>query len=174
MKRGFNRLALRFALVSALVLVGGPLGGNSYADTASSIASATVVEPVSVNESTPGLSVSTFVSDSTGSLLVRIPGDGLCAASGAGDEDTAHSLTVIGDESAGRTNTRDDFIALFAGNGTLIGTAPIPSGGSPSALCAGGGGDIKNLPTLSTVLVVGAASVTGPYAGTFPVTIAFN
>ena len=174
MKRNFKPFALKFVLLSVLVLGGVILGGNGYAATASSSASATVIgNPVSLDDSTPGLSVSTFVSDSTGDLLIRIPGDGLCATSGGAGDVIAPSFTAIGDESAGRTMTMADFIAFSAGNGTLISTSGRPTSGTTPVVCGGDGKVIKPSPTFSTVLV-GPAKVSGPYAGTFSVTVVFN
>jgi len=174
MKRDFKPFAPKLVLISALFLGGGIMGGNSYAATASSTASATVVgDPVSLDESTPGLSVSTFVSDSTGDLLIRIPGNGLCATSGGADDITAPSFTAIGDESAGRTMTMADFIALSAGNGKLTSTSSRPTGGTTPVVCGGDGKIIKPSPTFSTVLI-GPAKVSGPNAGTFSVTVVFN
>jgi hypothetical protein len=174
MKRDNKPFAPKLVLVSALLLGGGITGGNSYAATASSSASATVVgDPVSLNDSTPGLSVSTFVSDSTGDLLIRIPGDGLCATSGGAEDVTAPSFTAIGDENARRTMTMADFIALTSGNGTLTGTSGRPTSGTTPVVCGGDGRVIKPSPMFSTVLV-GPANVSGPNAGTFSVTVVFN
>jgi hypothetical protein len=172
--RDLKQSALKFVLVSAFVFWGVSMGGNSYAASASSSATATVVgDPVSLDESTPGLSVSTFVSDSTGDLLIRIPGDGLCATSGGEEDVTAPSFTAIGDERAKRTMTMSDFIALSAGNGTLTSNAAGAINGSTPVVCGGDGRVIKPSPTFSTILV-GAATVSGPYAGTFSVTVVFN
>jgi len=149
-------------------------GQNAYAATASSSATATVIGgSVSLNASTPGLSVSTFVSDSTGDLLIRIPGDGLCASSGGSEDIKAPSFTAIGDEGAGQKMTMSDFISLSAGHGTLTSNAGAPSGDSTPVVCGAGGKAIKPSPTFSTVLV-GPATVSGPYAGTFTVTVVFN
>ena len=172
--RDLKQSALTFVLVSAFVFWGGIMGGNSYAASASSSASATVVgNPVSLDDATPGLSVSTFVGDSTGDLLIRIPGDGLCATSGGTNDVTAPSFAAIGDESARRTMTMADFIALSAGNGTLASTAAPPTTGTTPVVCGGDGRVIKPSTTFSTILV-GPATVSGPYAGTFTVTVVFN
>jgi hypothetical protein len=174
MKLDNKPFALKLVLISALLLCGGITGGNSYAATASSTASATVVgDPVSLDGSTLGLSVSTFVSDSTGDLLIRIPGNGLCATSGGAGDVTAPSFTAIGHESTGRTMTMADFIALSAGNGTLTSASGRPTGGTTPVVCGGDGRVIKPSPTFSTVLV-GPAKVSGPNAGTFSVTVVFN
>jgi hypothetical protein len=174
MKRDHKPFAPKLVLVSALLLGGGITGGNGYAATASSATSATVVgDPVSLDDSTPGLSVSTFVSDSTGDLLIRLPGNGLCATSGAADDVTAPSFTAIGDESARRTMTMSDFVALSSGNGTLTGTTSRPTTGTTPVVCGGDGRVLKPSPMFSTVLV-GPAKVSGPNAGTFSVTVVFN
>jgi len=174
MKRDNKPFAPKLVLVSALLLGGGITGGNGYAATASSMAGATVVgNPVSLDDVTPGLLVSTFVSDSTGDLLIRIPGDGLCATSGGAGDVTAPSFTAIGDESARRTMTMADFIALSSGKGTLTSTSGRPTTGTTPVVCGGDGRVIKPSPTFSTVLV-GPAKVSGPNAGTFSVTVVFN
>jgi hypothetical protein len=169
-----KHLASRTMLVVAVLLAAGLTAGNGYAATASSSATATIIgDPVSLSASAPGLSVSTFVSDSTGDLLIRIPGNGLCATPGGSSDITAPSFTAIGDESARQTMTMSDFISLSTGNGTLTSTAGRPSGDSTAVVCGGDGKPIKPSPTFSTVLV-GPARVSGPYAGTFTVTVVFN
>jgi len=174
MKRDVKTFGPVLAVVPVLLLCGGIMGGNGYAATASSSATATVIgDPVSLGDSTPGLSVSTFVSDSTGDLLIRIPGNGLCATPGGAEDITAPSFTAIGDEAAGRTLTMADFISLSAGHGTLSSNAGRPAGDSTPVVCGGNGKAIKPSPTFSSVLV-GPAKVSGPYAGTFSVTVVFN
>jgi hypothetical protein len=174
MRRNFKSLPSSFMLIAAILLAGVTPGGKAHAATASSSASATVVgDPVSLSDSTPGLSVSTFVSDSTGDLLIRIPGSGLCATPGGSEDIAAPSFTAIGDEAARQTMTMSDFVSLSAGDGTLTSTAGRPSGDSTAVVCGGDGKPIKPSATFSTVLV-GPARVSGSYAGTFTVTVVFN
>jgi hypothetical protein len=179
----FDRRALRAAIASAVVLAGSGFGLNAQAAEGTGTASATVVRPISISNSSPNLRFGSFSTTASGQTIA-IATNGTRSLTGAlgvgsgqnafgaasftvsGEGALTYAITLptsstitTGDGLTGKTMQVTSFTSNPSGTGLLSGTAGTT--GSQTLLVGA---------TLTTV----ASQVTGIYSGTFPVTVEYN
>jgi hypothetical protein len=162
------KTSIRLSLAATLVAGFGVLSGAAMAATATGNASATVLTPIAVSETT-ALNFGTLSANASGGSVlitaagVRTPSGTVVVTSGAFSA-AAFTVTGTGNATFGITypsafnvsngaNTMSVTVA-GASTGTLAsGTVVVPVGGT---------------------LTVGAAQAAGAYTGTYPLTVEYN
>jgi len=168
-----NRSVFKFVLIAALVLAGTAISVNSYAATASSNATATVVTPIAISN-TQALQFGSFSTSATGQT-VTISAAGARSSVGAivvpASTATAASFNVTGSGVLTYAITLPSNGTVTITNGTdtfaVNNFTSTPSG--TGALTAGA----QTLTVGATVTTAGTLS-TGNYSGSFNVSVDYN
>jgi hypothetical protein len=184
----FQRSALSAALASAIMLGGAGLGGNAYAAADTSVATASVIAPITIvkgtvlsfgkfahGTTTGSVTVSAAGVRSTASGPILVPtGPAVTAATFTlgGEASTTYSVDVTSDVNLSNTTTVGAGatlnMALTAVNWTVAGDATAsPATGT---LAIDGTGSIA----VGGTLAVNAAQIAGAYTGNVTATVLYN
>lgn len=173
----FNDQRLRPALAAAILLGVAGLIDSAHAATATGMAEATVLSPIAVAASDPGLRFGSFSTTASGQS-VSIGTDGartLSGVLGAGGQSAfgAASLTVTGESALSYAITLPTSVNLTTGAGdaprTMVVTGFRSNPSGTGALTAGAQTLLVGA-TLTTV----AGQVAGQYTGSFSVQVEYD
>ncbi len=176
MKTHFKQHALKLALVSAFALGAAALGVNGYAESGTGTATATVIAPIAISDSTADLAFGKFAA-STGGTVVMAPA-GTRTATGAvvlstvtpgnaasfnvtGDNNATYAITLPGTATITHTDTINNMSV-----GTFTSSLPLGVG-----TLSGAGAETV---TVGGTLTVASGQAAGAYTGTFSVTVEYN